>query len=264
MYNATGSQQSPYQASNASNDRMYGQPGPYPKNDMGPPSNRHGGPGQHGEHHETKPNGVMHPEQGGQGHDEEGDHDHDAEYTHNSAAYDASRSSYNYTAPSIGALSNDANINPDMAGSPGHPSASGRATPRTAAPHQSYYPQNSGYNTPPRVQQSTSNLYNVVSNDRGPANGAHGGDVYGSGADMSNPMPNGYAPQPPMMNGAAGGMKRGRDEEDDMAQHGSDGPGGMGNLDLKRRKTMMETSVPAPAYDALNRPASAIAAPRRR
>jgi protein SOK2 len=159
-------------------------------------------------------------------------------------------------------LPNDANINPDMTGSPGHPPGPGRATPRTAAPHQSYYPQNTGYNTPPRVQQTTSNLYNVVSNDRGQSNAGPGGDVYAPAADMSNSMPNGYASQPPLMNGSAGGMKRGREDEEDLAQSGSEGH--MANGDHKRRRTMMENSISAPAYDAMNRPASAIAAPRRR
>ncbi|QPH04391.1 hypothetical protein C2857_001353 [Epichloe festucae Fl1] len=237
----SASQQSPYQTPNpSSNDRsMYSQPSSYPKNDMGPPSSRPAGPGQPAEQHDGKPatNGIMAPDQATQAHEEEGEHEHEAEYTHNNAAYDGSRSSYNYNAPSVGSMANEGSMNPNMTGSPGHPSASGRATPRTAAPHQSYYPQNSGYNTPPRVQRTTSNLYNVVSNDRRPANAGPGADVYAPAADMSNPMPNGYAPQPSLMNGAAGGMKRGREDEEDMSQSGHDG-----NVDLnKRRKTMMET-----------------------
>lgn len=99
-----------------------------------------------------------------------------------------------------------------------------------------------------------------MSNDRPPTNGAPSGDVYAPGPDMSNPMSNGYAPQQPILNGAPAGMKRSRDDED----VGTDPAGGMGNLDLKRRKTMMESSVSAPVYDAMNRPASSIAAPRHR
>ncbi|KAK9445581.1 Cell pattern formation-associated protein STUA [Metarhizium brunneum] len=265
MYGASASQQSPYQNANpANNDRIYSQPSSYPKSDMGPPSSRPAAPGQPTEQHDAKStNGIMQSEQSAHGHEEEGEPEHEAEYTHNSGVYDASRSSYNYTAPSVGNLANDANINPDMTGSPGHPSSSGRATPRTAAPHQSYYPQNNGYNTPPRVQQTTSNLYNVVSNDRGQTNAGPGGDVYAPAADMPNPMPNGYAPQPPLMNGASGGMKRGREDDEDLSQSGSEA-NGMSNGDLKRRRTIMETTVPAPAYDALNRPAPAMTAPRRR
>ncbi|KAG5994039.1 hypothetical protein E4U54_003196 [Claviceps lovelessii] len=259
------SQQSPYQNPNApSNDRIYSQSSSYPKNDMGPPSSRPAGPGQPVvEQHDAKPatNGIIPSDQAShQSHDEEGEHEHEAEYTHNSSAYDASRSSYNYSAPGVGSMASESTMNAGMTGSPGgHPSASGRATPRTAAPHQSYYPSNSGYNTPPRVQQTTSSLYNVVSSDRGSTNAGPGGEVYAPAADMSNTMSNGYGSQSSLMNGTAGSLKRGRDEEDDLSQSGHDG-----NLDLKRRKTMMESSVSAPAYDALNRPASSLSAPRRR
>jgi protein SOK2 len=150
-----------------------------------------------------------------------------------------------------------------MNGSPNHHPSSGRATPRTTAPQQPYYPQHGGYNTPPRVQQTSSSLYNVMSNDRAPANGASGNDVYASQGDMSQPMSNGYAPQP-LLNGNSGAMKRGREDEDEIPRPGSGGPGSMGAMDLKRRKTMMESSVAAPAYDAMSRPASAVTAPRRR
>lgn len=102
-----------------------------------------------------------------------------------------------------------------------------------------------------------------MTNDRAPTNGAPSSDVYAPPTDMAGSMSNGYAAQPSMLNGS-GGMKRGRDDEDDLPRSENDSSTGMGSLDLKRRKTMMETSVPAPAYDAMNRPASAIAAPRRR
>ncbi|PNY24413.1 Cell pattern formation-associated protein stuA [Tolypocladium capitatum] len=266
MYSTPASQQSPYQTStNGNQDRMYAQPGPYPKSEMGPPSSRPAAGGPQGEHHDNKPtNGIMPPEQAPQHQngDEEADHEHEAEYTHDSGAYDSARTSYNYTAPGVGALTNDGNMPSEMTGSPNHPPASGRATPRTAAPHQPYYPQH-GYSTPPRVQSTGSNLYNIMSNDRAPHNGAPGGDVYAPPADMASSMTNGYAPQPPVMNGSTAGMKRGRDVEDDI-RPSNDGPGGMGSLDTKRRKTMMESTVSAPPYDALSRPASAIAAPTRR
>ena len=100
-----------------------------------------------------------------------------------------------------------------------------------------------------------------MSNDRAPANGS--GDVYAPPAEMSHSMPNGYATQGPLLNGNNGSLKRGRDDEDEIPRPSSGGSG-MGGMDLKRRKTMMETSVPAPTYDAMSRPQSAVAAPRRR
>jgi protein SOK2 len=267
MYNAPPSQPSPYQNStNPPQDRMYGHSGSYQKNEMGPPSSRPSASGPSGDQHDAKgPNGILPSEQTAQPHagDDEGDHEHDAEYTHDSGAYDAARASYNYTAPGVGALANDTNLSPEMTGSPNHAAGSGRATPRTAAAPNPYYSQHPGYNTPPRVQQTTSNLYNVMSNDRPSTNGAPGNDVYAPPADMANSMSNGYAPQPPVMNGS-GGMKRGRDDDDDLSRSGPDGPGSMGTMDLKRRKTLMDTTVPAPAYDSMNRPASAVGAPRRR
>lgn len=268
MYNGPSSTQSPYQPSgSAPQDRMYSQPSMYSKNDMAPPTNRPSISGPAGEQHDTKPpNGILSSEQPSQAHsgEEEGDHEHETEYTHDGGAYDTNRAPYNYTAPGVGALTGDNNIAPEMTGSPNHPPPSGRATPRTAAPPQPYYSQHTGYNTPPRVQQTSSSLYNVMSNDRGPVNGGPGGEVYAPPADMANSLPNGYAPQTSIMNGPPGGLKRGRDDEDDLPRGANDGPGGMGNLDLKRRKTLMDTSVPTSPYDSMSRPASAIAAPRRR
>jgi protein SOK2 len=268
IYSAPSSQQSPYQSSAPPpQDRMYSQNGSYPKTEMGPPSNRPSVSGPSGDQHESKPpNGVLSSEPGSQPHagEEEGDHEHGQEYTHDSAAYDAQRNSYNYTAPGVGALAAESNVPSEMNGSPSHHPSSGRATPRTTASQQPYYPQHGGYSTPPRVQQTSSSLYNVMSNDRAPTNGAGGNDVYAPQGDMSQqPMSNGYAPQP-LMNGNSGGMKRGREDEDEIPRPGSGGPGSMGAMDLKRRKTMMESSVAAPAYDAMSRPASAVTAPRRR
>jgi protein SOK2 len=268
IYSAPSSQQSPYQSAAAPpQDRMYSQNGSYPKTEMGPPSNRPSVSGPSGEPQDSKPpNGVLSSEQNSQPHtgEEEGDHEHGQEYTHDSAAYDAQRNSYNYTAPGVGALAADNNVPSDMNGSPSHHPASGRATPRTSASQQPYYPQHNGYNTPPRVQQTSSTLYNVMTNDRAPTNGAGGNDVYAPPAEMSHSMPNGYSAQPPVLNGNNGSMKRGREEDDEIPRPASGGPGAMGGMDLKRRKTMMETSVPAPTYDAMSRPAPALTASRRR
>ncbi|KAM0450107.1 hypothetical protein ACHAPV_004396 [Trichoderma viride] len=255
MYNAPSAQHSPYQNSaNPPPDRMYSQPGPYTKSEMGPPASRPPA-AISGEQPDTKgPN-----EQQGQNHPEE-EGEHEAEYTHDSASYDHARAPYNYSnGAGVAAMPNDANMPSDMANSQSHPPASGRATPRTAAPPQPYYQHHTGYNSPQRVQQSTSNLYNVMSSDRAPQNGAPGNDVYAQPTDMPSTMSNGYATHPSVMNGSGQGMKRGRDDDDDIVRPASDEMG----MDLKRRKTMLETTVSAPTYDAMSRPASAIAAPRR-
>lgn len=245
-----------YPASNATSlDRsVYGQ-GNYVKSGMGPPASRPAGAVDQAD---TKPpNGMMHPAHGAEtvpqpGHEEEADHDHDPEYTHDSTTYDANRTQYNYNPPQqVASLPADhAHLSPELTGSP-HQTGSGRATPRTAPAPQPYYTQ--GYNSPPRAQAPSSNLYNVMSSDRAPTNGAPGGDVYAPQADMGGSMSNGYAPQQPAMNGSSTGMKRGRDDEDDR-------PGSVGGMDAKRRKTFGDGSIPSATYETpMNRPASAIA-----
>lgn len=262
LYSAPANQHASYPPSNGpSQDRsIYGQTN-YVKSEMGPPASRPVGSVDQGD--SKAANGMMHPGQGPEtggpqpGADEEAEHEHDAEYTHDSGAYDASRAQYNYNAPPVASLPNDhAHLSPEMTGSP-HQAGSGRATPRTAPAPQSYYSQQ-GYTTPPRAQPPSSNLYNVMSNDRGPTNGTSGGDVYAPQADMGSSIPSAYATQQPVLNGSSGGMKRGRDDEDDRS-------GGVGGLDPKRRKTFTDGSIPSPTYDtSMSRPASAIATQRRR
>ncbi|KAK3945839.1 hypothetical protein QBC46DRAFT_402922 [Diplogelasinospora grovesii] len=259
MYNAPPPQQSPYQSSQSNpqdNRAVYGQNG-YVKSEMGPPSSR---PAEQVD--QKAPNGMMHPGQNGEavshpGAEDEADHEHDAEYTHDSGAYDANRGSYQYSAPPVASLPNDhAHLSPEISGSP-HQAGSGRATPRTAAPP--YYAQQ-GYHTPPRVGQPSSNLYSVMSNDRGAPNGGPN-EVYAPQPDMTNSMQNGYATQPSVMNGGSTGMKRGRDDDDDRPTSGGNGMG----LDLKRRKTMLDGSMPSPTYNPpMAQPAPAIATQRRR
>lgn len=245
--------QSPYQPANTSpQDRsIYGQ-GSYVKSEMGPPSSRPSVSGVSGEQDQKPSNGY--PGQGSEhqaGPEDEAEHEHEAEYTHDRSTYDNSSAQYNYSAPQLPSLQPEhPHLSPEMAGSAGHQGASGRSTPRSAAPPQAYYPP-PGYNTPPRGQQQSS-MYNVVSNDRGPANGNTGSDVYASQPDMGSSMQNGYAPAP--LNGSSGGMKRGRDDEDDRPLSG--GPG----MDIKRRKTLALDSAPGPVYQ----PAPALAAPTRR
>jgi len=263
MYSAPPPQQNAYPQTTPSQQNMapYSQSNSYIKNEMGPPSAR--APGSEAEHHDSKDtNGMLHHNQGngqvshGQG-DEEADHEHDAEYTHdNSANYNANRQSYSYNnGPAVGSLPGEhAHLSPEMTGSPNHP-ASGRATPRTAPAPQPYYAQQGGYSTPPRVQPPSSNLYNVMSSERGTANGGTS-DVYASQPDI-----NGYPSQQPVMNGATASNKRGRDDDDD-ARPSSRGPT---DVDLKRRKTIREGSVSGPSYDQppLNRARTTITQRRR-
>jgi protein SOK2 len=262
MYSAPPPPQGVYSQSGP--DQRYSQPSSYIKNEMGPPSVR--APGAEGEHHDPKDaNGMIHHQsQGPVGHgpEDEPEHEHEAQYTHdNPAPYDSSRGSYNYAnGPAVGSLpSEHAHLSPEMTGSPNHP-ASGRATPRTTSSSQPYYAQQGGYNTPPRVQPPSSNLYNVMSSERGTANGSGSGEVYPPQAELGSSIPNGYPAQQPVMNGSSN--KRGRDDDDD-GRPDSRGPGGD---ELKRRKTVHEGSVSGPSsYEAapLNRARSTITARRR-
>lgn len=255
VYNGSAPQQSPYPPSNSSpQDRnMYGQTNSYLKSEMGPPSGRPAGPGQAEQAEVKQTNGIMQSGEGvpqAAGDDEA---EHEAEYTHDSGAFDANRTAYNYNTSQVAPLQGDHHLSPEMTGSPNHQAGSGRATPRTAAPPAPYYTPQTGYSTPPRVQPS-SNLYNVMSNDRGPTNGAPGGDVYGSQNDMgANHMQAGYAPAP-ILNGAPAPLKRGREDEEDLSRPPS------GGMELKRRKTLIDATMPTP-YE-LNRAAPAVA--RRR
>ncbi|KAM7190701.1 cell pattern formation-associated protein stuA [Naviculisporaceae sp. PSN 640] len=260
MYQAPPAQQSPYppSTSNSQDRSIYGQ-NSYVKSEMAPPTSR-----STGEQADSKPsNGMMHSGQNEnvshQGPEEEADHDQEAEYTHDSGNYDANRGSYNYNPPPVNSLPNDhSHISPEISGSP-HQAGSGRATPRTAAAPTSYYGQQQGYHSPRSGQQS-SNLYSVMSNDRGAPNGSSANDVYSTQPDMGSSIQNGYASQPPAMNGNSNGMKRGRDDDDDRPTSG----GGMG-MDIKRRKTMLESSGPSPSYSSsISQAAPAVSASRRR
>ncbi|KAB5554671.1 hypothetical protein GE09DRAFT_1058964 [Coniochaeta sp. 2T2.1] len=252
LYNPSTSQQSPYPPTNGNTqDRgMYSQTS-YVKNDMGPPSSRpsvpedvkpQGGNGYHsqGEH-------VSHA----QG-EEEAEHEHDGEYTHDSNGYDASRTSYYSSQAPVSSLPNEhQHMPPDMTGSP-HQATSGRATPRTAQPPQPYY---GGY-TPPRAANPPRNL-EYPNDNRGATNGAPGSDVYAPQPDMGNSMQqNGYASQQQAMNGQSAGIKRGRDEDEERPSS---------DMDLKRRKTLIDGPMPSSGYDpTMNRAAPPVTSQRRR
>ncbi|KAI0206919.1 apses-domain-containing protein [Astrocystis sublimbata] len=252
-------QQASYSSHNSPADRsVYGQPTSYMKSEMGPPSGRPVGAGVPEGSEVKAPNGMTHHGDAGTHAAGEDEAEHDAEYTHDSGAYDGNRTTYNYGNTAVAPMSNEhSHMSSEMSGSPNHQAHSGRATPRTAAAPQPYYGQQTGYSTPPRGSSSTSNLYSVMSNDRGAANGASTSDVYGSQTDMNSSLQNGYAP--PVLNGVPGPLKRGREDEDELQRPPS------GGMELKRRKTLIEGTMPSPGYDAMARaPASAVGGPRRR
>lgn len=240
MYSAPAPQQSPYQQPANSSYSQSTSSG-YPKTEMGPPSSRPAG--AVGEHAETKPNSLS---QSGEPTphvtaEEEGDHDsQEAEYTHG-------RPAYNYSASAVGPMSNEQHLAPELTNSPSHQAGSGRATPRTTAT-QGYYPQSSGY-TPPSVQQSSSNLYSVISDDRTTSNGAAASNSYAPQGEMTN----GYGSHPSVMNGGSGSIKRGRDDDDDNS------------MDFKRRKTLngLSEGIP-PQYPSMATAPPVGGAPRRR
>ncbi|KAJ5621240.1 hypothetical protein N7528_006023 [Penicillium herquei] len=153
------------------------------------------------------------------------------------STYGSNRGSYTYTTnPSVGSLTGEhSQLTPEMTGSP-QQNGSGRMTPRTSVsgppPHWT-----SGYNTPPRPSAATT-LYNAVSDTRGtPANGVS--DPY-SMASNSTPV---YSTT---VNGSLGGSggKRMRDDDEVIR------PESTGEYEIKRRKTITETTMGGPVGGA--------------
>lgn len=255
MYSGAPVQQSAYAQAGHDGLGRYGESGGYIKHDMGPPGGRIDGPLD-----AKVSNGLGHHQgtQPAHGHDDaEAEHDNDAEYTHDAhnAYNDTTRGSYSYApGPATGDRSH---LNQDVNGSPGQQNGSGRATPRTATSVAQPYYQQSGYNTPPQALPPSSNLYNVLSSERGTANGATA-DVYASQSDIGNQMTNGYATQS-ATNGMANG-KRGRDDESEgrPLSRGGDNDG------LKRRKTVHENTMTSSYNVPVQRNSAPVAAPRRR
>jgi enhanced filamentous growth protein 1 len=117
------------------------------------------------------------------------------------SAYGAPRAySYNPTT--------EHHLSPEVTGSP-HQTVSGRGTPRTMAPTQAGWP-GQDYRTPPRGN-SSSNVYNVV----------------GNGASSNGPSSDGNYPSSAY---SGGGMKRGREDDDQDRPDSRD-------YDYKRQKT---------------------------
>jgi hypothetical protein len=149
-----------------------------------------------------------------------------------------------------------------MTGSPNNRNtSSAQGTPRTSSTSQQQQQQQQpqwtqGYHTPPRTQSSSSNLYNVMSNEqRGSVatNGStNGTDGYGSVLPAA-----GYpSQQSSMMNGGGSSSnKRVREIDDDGSRGSRDvsvsrGPSSPGEglaAGMKRRKTIRENSLPGVA-----------------
>lgn len=219
---------------------------PYVKNEMAPPA-RAGAETEHlvdnKAHHDGYSNHSQeHPS-------EEGDGEHEGEYTHSAAPYGSNRASYGYTtqATPTSMQSEHGHISPEtMTGSP--QKGSGRATPRTAT--------YTGYNTPQRAQQlPSSNLYSVMSDNRGATNGA----------DMYAPH-NGYANQSYAPTNGIPSNKRVRELDDNEEQYATPNNRNSNGVDTdppKRRKTVREGSIGATHGQMPSGPHSVAGAHRR-
>ncbi len=260
MYSAAPAQANQYATQQniaQQNLARFGQPmqsNHYIKNEMGPPSSRAPGSGPESEHHGESKADTYAPGQGNDqvGHgtgEEEAEHEHDTDYAHdNSAAYNGNRGPYAYNpGPPVGSLPGEhPHLSPEMTGSPSHQNGSGRVTPRTSAAGQAQWA--SGYHTPPRVPPP-SNLYSVMSDSRGSANGSSGAENY-SASGMGVAVQSGYAA--PALNGSTSSNKRLRDDDD---QDQTSRPSSRSDdiEALKRRKTVREGSVGGPVGGGFDR-----------
>jgi protein SOK2 len=252
MYSAPPTQPSQYHAQpqQMMGYRPPGQDGTYPKSEMAPPARAT-------EQSDVKPTDSMiaqnteqvnHPTG-----DDEGDHDNENEYTHTNAPYNPNRSSYAYNAGTApGPIHGEhAHLSPEMTGSP-HQNGSGRATPRTTATPQTQW--NSGYQTPQRQVPPSSNLYNVMSDTRGPTNGNAGQENY---------PPPGAVPQYPSQayagpNGMPASTKRTRDDDEQDPYGRPDSVQGDDLDTIKRRKTLEGGAVGGAAYNRDPNPNAAL------
>lgn len=143
-----------------------------------------------------------------------GEGEHEGDYTHASGPYGQNRNAYGYPHSTPTSVNHDqTHVSPDMTASP--TKAPGRSTPRAAASY-------GGYNTQQRAQNlPSSNLYNVMSDNRGAPNGA---DMY-NGAYPSQSFGN--------QNGVPASNKRGFEMDDEDQGNG-----------LKRQKTLERKAPP--------------------
>ena len=189
------------------------QPSPNIKNEMGPPA-RVGNEADHGIDNKQRDIYASHAQEHPPSSDAEAEHE--GEYTHSAGPYNQNRGSYGYNSHATpSSIRNDqSQVSPEMTGSPHH-KGSGRATPRTATNF-------TGYSTPQRAQQlPSSNLYNVMSDNRNATNGA---DMYNTNYSSQSFQP---------ANGISQSNKRSFEGED--ADDNING--------LKRSKTVREDSA---------------------
>lgn len=277
VYSAPPLQSGPYQTNGAHNSsaniNRYSHPGTsYIKSEMGPPAGRAINAASDSDHHDSKSaNGLAHPnDQVSQAHgEEEADHEHDTDYQQESTGYDATRNAYSTyaSAPAVASMNDHSHISPELTDSPSHQAGSGRITPRSATTNQAYYSQHTGgYNTPPRALPPSSNLYNVMSSERGTANGSSGTEMYGHQQELGGPLTNGYSTQQSALNGVPTSNKRGRDgdDEDENQRPPTRDPNTESIEGMKRRRTIHEDSAPSNLFDpSLNRQRAATLQRRR-
>lgn len=210
----------------------YGQPlapGPYLKSDMAPPGRSAG--------QEAEVTDVRTDRYNQTGQAADSVPEHESEYIHDNASGYNSRGSYTYASnPSVGALTEQPQLTPDVTGSPSQQNSSGRMTPRTGGGPPSQWP--SGYHTPPRPPVGS--LYNIVSDTRGSSTNGGPPDTYG----VSNSTP-GYSTA---MNGSLG-IKRLRDDDEVDRVVRPDSRGA--DYESKRRKTLTDPVGPVGAPLAL-------------
>ena len=232
----------------------YSHPGnSYIKSEMGPPAGRVQIAASEGDHDGKTSNGLAHQghEQVSQPHgDEEAEHENDTDYNQDNNGYDANRGTYNYAAPPVTSLGDHGQISPELTDSPNHQAGSGRVTPRSATTSQYYSQHTAGYNTPPRALPPSSNLYSVMSSERGTANGGTSNEMYSHSQDLGGPLTNGYSGQQSAINGVSSSNKRSRDGDDDEEnQRPPTREAGTEIEGLKRRRTIHEDSAPNLNFD---------------
>ncbi|TQS36882.1 hypothetical protein Golomagni_02659 [Golovinomyces magnicellulatus] len=269
VFTTPSSQQNGYSSANSDHQGIprYHQTNSYVKTEMGPPTARPTIIETDGNDVKDTSTLINSQSQIQASHDEEREHGQNTEYTHgNSSSFDSARAPYNYGQhQSTASMSSDhSTLAHETSGSPNHhPSTSaGRATPRTATAPQQYYTHSPAYSASPRAQGSSSNLYNVMSSERGTANGNSSNELYVSQNDMNNTN-HSYPPQQQLnLNGPTTGNKRARDNDDEGCRPRSrDTPGETdGN---KRRNTNSSSGTPSTENTGLTRPRPPILQRRR-
>ncbi|KAI6247985.1 Cell pattern formation-associated protein STUA [Erysiphe necator] len=128
----------------------------------------------------------------------------------------------------------------EISPSPNHPKAStpsGRATPRTTGPTQTFYSQPQNYTSSPRHPAPSSNLYNVISSERGSPNSNHTTETFSTPPD-NVATANGYLNSP--QNPHSSGKKRARVDDDIKSNSRAIANE---NEAMKRRKILIPSNI---------------------